>query len=86
MHIGQDFAFDDDLGVGGHFEIGDPAAGEPIRLAEQAADDFVFSHVRRIGVNHRAHVVQRMDPERNGGRERLSALLGAAMEFVQAPA
>jgi len=27
-----------------------------------------------------------MDPERNGGRERFSALLGAAMEFVQAAA
>jgi len=27
-----------------------------------------------------------MDPEGNGRRERLSALLGAAMEFVQAPA
>ena len=68
MHIGQDFALDDDLRAGGNFEIGGPAAGEPIGLTEQAADDLEFSHMRRIGVDHRAHVMQRVDAERNGGR------------------
>ncbi len=84
--LAQDFAFDDDLGAGGHFEIGDAAAGKPVGFAEQPADDFEFSHLRRIGVDHRAHVVQRVDPERDGGGERLSPLLGAAMVFVQAAA
>ena len=86
VHVGQDFAFDDDLGAGRHLEIADAAAREPVGFAEQPADDLELPHLRRIGVDHRAHVVQRMDPERDGGRQRFAPLLGAAMEFVHAPA
>src|SRR5712671_6137663 len=64
VHIWKYFAFDDDLGADGHFEIGYSAAGKPVGLSEQAADDLVFSHVRRIGVDHRAHIVQRVGPQR----------------------
>src|SRR5262249_62314586 len=45
VHVGQDFAFDDDLGAGGHFEIGNPAAGEAVGLAGQPASDLQFSDV-----------------------------------------
>ena len=70
----------------GHLEVADPAARQPIRLAEQAADDLELAHLRRIGVDHRAHVMQRMRAERDRGGQRFAALLGAAMEFVHAPA
>ena len=86
MHVGEDLALDDDLGAGRHFEVVDAAPREPVGLAEQPADDLELAHVRRIGVDHRAHVVQRMDAERDRGRQRLAALLGAAVELVHAAA
>ena len=82
----QDLALDDDLGAGRHLEVGGAAAGHAVGLAEQAADDLELPHVRRIGVDHRAHVVQRMDAERDRGRQVLPLGLGAAMKFPHAPA
>ena len=86
VHAGEDLAFDDDLGAGGHFQILHAAAGHPIGLAEETADDLEFSHLRRIGVDHRAHVMQRVDPERDDCGQRFAALLGAAVELVEPPA
>src|SRR5262245_14743966 len=86
VHVGEDFALDDDLGAGGHLEIGDAAAREAIWFPEQTADDLELSHVRRIGVDHRPHVVQRMGPQRDGGGQRLPALLGAAVKFIKTAA
>ena len=83
---GQDFAFDDDLGARRHLEIADAAARDPVRLAEQPADDLELPHVRRIGVDHRAHVVQRMRSDGDRRGQRFSALLGAALELVHAAA
>jgi hypothetical protein len=84
VHTGEDFALDDDLGRRRHLEIGDAAARQPIRLAEQPADDLELPHVLRIGIDHRAHVMQRMDAERDRHRQVLALLLRAAMKLVHA--
>ena len=84
VHAGEDLALDHDLGAGRHFEIVDAGAGEPIGLAEQSADDLEFAHVRRIGIDHRAHVVQRMGADGDHRRQRLALLLGAAVVFEHA--
>ena len=80
--LGEDLAFEHDLGAGGHLELADAAARHSIGCAEQASDDLEFPHLRRIGVDHRAHVVQRMRPDGDGRGQRLPALLGAALELV----
>ena len=63
-----------------------PGLREPVRFAEKTADDLELAHVRRIGVDHRTHVVERMDAERDRGGKRVPALLGAAVKLVHAPA
>src|SRR5580692_8201272 len=76
MDAGENFAFDDDLGAGGHFNIFDSTAGETIRLSEQAADDVKLPYVRRISIDHRTHIVQRMSADHDRGRQRLPPRLG----------
>ena len=71
---------------GRHFEVVHAAAGEPVGFAEQAADDLELPHLRRVGVDHRAHIVQRVDAERDDRRQRFTPFFGAAVEFVQATA
>ena len=75
VHAGENFTLDDDLGAGRHFEIVDAASRQPVRLAEQAADDLELPHVRRIGVDHRAHVVQRMGADGDHRGQRLAPAL-----------
>ncbi len=82
----QDLALDHDLGAGGHLELAHAAARHAVGFAEQAADDLELPHLRRIGVDHRAHIVQRMRADGDGGGQRLAALLGAALELVHAAA
>src|SRR5262249_34287554 len=83
---GEDFAFDHDFGTGRHFEVGGGGAGEPIGVAVPAAGDLEFPHVGRIGVDHRAHVVDRMDADGDDRGQRLALFFGAAVIFVHAPA
>ena len=85
MHVGQNFTLDDDFSAGWNLKIADAAARQPIRLAKQAADDFIPPHMLRVGIGHRAHVVQRMDAKGNGRREGLPALFRATVELIHAP-
>ena len=84
--VGQDLALDDDLGARRHLKIADPAARHPVRFAEQAADDLELPHLRRIGVDHRAHIVQRMRSDGDRRRQRFSLLFGAPLELIHAAA
>jgi len=62
-----------------------PSQRAKLELSE-GLDDLELSRMRRVGIDHRAHVVQRMRSDRDRRRERLSLLLGAALEFIHAPA
>ena len=82
----QDLAFDHNLGAVRHFQIGGAASCDTIGLAKQGADDLVFSDVRRIVIGHRSHIMDRMNADHDGRRQRLTARLGPAMEFIHAAA
>ena len=71
---------------GRHFQVVHAATGEPVGFAEQAADDLELPHLRRVGVDHRAHIVQRVNAERDDRRQGFTPFFGAAVEFVQATA
>ena len=86
FHARENLAFDDDFRARRHLEIGNAAARQPIGLAEQTADDLELPDIRRVGINHRSHVMQRMGADRDRHRQRLATLLGAAVELIQAPA
>src|ERR1700704_4492823 len=73
--FGQDLALDDNLRASWDLDLANAAARDAIGLAEQTSDDFRFPHVWRVGVHHRAHIMQRMRPNRDRGGERLSLFL-----------
>ncbi len=85
MDAGEDLALQNDFRARRHVEVFDTALGKPVRLPEQPADDVVFAHVGRIGVDHGAHVVQRVRADDDGSGQRMPSRLGPAVEFVHAP-
>ena len=86
VNAGKDFPLDEDFGGGRYVKFVDPTAGEAVGFTEQTTDDLELPHIGRIGVDHRAHIMQRMGADCDHRRQRVAALLGAAMKLVHAPA
>src|SRR4029079_12847314 len=86
VHAREYFNLDADLRGGADFEIVDSGFRQPVGLAEQPANDLDLPPVRRIGIDHRTHVVQWMRADGDHRRQRLSLLLGATVILVHPPA
>src|SRR5215813_3090488 len=65
LYVGQNFTLDDDFCADGDFEILYAAPGEHVGFAEKAANYLIFSYLGWVGIDHRTHVVERVNPERD---------------------
>src|SRR5262249_22256948 len=65
LYVGENFTLDDDFCADGDLEILHATLGKQIGFAEKATNDLILSYLRWVGVDHRTHVVEWVNAERN---------------------
>src|SRR5262245_36137560 len=85
LYVRQNFTLDDNFCADWDLEILHAALGEHIGLAKETANYLILPDLRWVGVDHRTHIVERVNTERDGDGKTLPALFGAAVELPHAP-